>query len=179
MKDAEHPLWDVTLSHLKQIHPGLWFEISDLVDGAREFVITAEGNSELFSLVDMMVATSSPLCGWRFVALKQASGFEFTTEYEGLRLDPSAIWFLPMDIRDDPSAVGLRFGIPNLRHEQQRQAENGVLVMLDTAMGERESAAAFQRFEVAPLPAEPEKEGYIELRNLPAYIMWRRKRMGN
>jgi Mg/Co/Ni transporter MgtE len=123
-----------------------------------------------------MIAAAPSIAGWQFIALKPAMGFDFVTQYEDLKLDPRTIWFLPIVNQANPGALVLRFGIPNLRAEQLRQAQNGILVVLDTALGERSAATAFQQFDVVPLPAVPEKAGYIELTDLPACLVWRERR---
>lgn len=176
MRSADDPFWDVALARLKELDPGLWFEMSDIIDDVREFVITAEGDIELFPLVDAIVAAAPDLSGWKWVATKPAMGFDFVTEYDGLRLEPMSMWFLPLELPSDPAALGLRIGIPRLRPSQQREADNGVLVILDTALGERQAAEAIKFVEVASLPADPESEGYIELPELAAYIAWRDQR---
>ena len=74
---------------------------------------------------------------WQFIALKPAMGFDFVTNYEGVELDPKQMWFLPLKSASQPNDFALRVGVPNLLPEVQRQTSNGVLVILDTALGER------------------------------------------
>ena len=177
MPNADHPYWDTVLSQLKEVHPGLWFEMSDEMSGHREFVITAEGDPKLFPLVDAMVAAAPTTGTWVFVALKPAMGFDFVTTYEGVVFDSKSLWFLPLDSSADSSNLGLRIGIPGLNDEMRRVAGNAVMVILDTGLGERSSAMDVQHVEFAELPSQPEKEGYIELPDLPAYIAWRKRKL--
>ena len=82
------------------------------------------------------------------------------------------MWFLPLKSNSNPHQLGLRVGVPNFRTEIKREASNAVLVILDCAIGERSAALDVQYVETAALPANPEKEGYIELHELGQYIDW-------
>jgi hypothetical protein len=176
MLNADLPYWDTALSQLKAVHQGLWFEVSDEIRGRREFVITAEGDPKLFPLVDAMVAEAPEIVAWVFVALKPAMGFDFVTTYEGMAFDSKSMWFLPLESSGDLSNLGLRIGIPGLNDEMRRVAGNAVMVILDTGLGERSSAMDVQHVEFAEIPSQPEKVGYIELPDLPAYIAWRKRK---
>lgn len=177
MPNADHPFWDTALAQLQLVHRGLRFEMSDPVRGRREFVITAEGDSKLFPLVDALVAAAPSMDTWTFVALKPAMGFDFTHQYEDVLYDPKSMWFLPLATEGHPDALGLRIGIPSLRELDQDAAEFAVTIILETGLGERERAADVQYVEVVRLPNDPAKEGYIELPELAAYIAWlKRKR---
>lgn len=176
MSGTSDAAWDDALTQLKRIDSRLWFEVSEVVNGKREWIFTAEGRRELFPIVEALVAAAPSLPAWKFVALKPAEGFDFITEYEGIRLDPKTLWFLPMSAASQPTMLGLRVGIPDLDPSHERQATNGVLIILDTALGERESSTAIQHVEVVALPPNPAEHGYIELPELPDYLAWRKKR---
>lgn len=178
MLDTSSAFWDVVLAELKKVDPSLWFEISGDLGGRREFVVTAEGRTELFETVDRLVAAAPDLEEWRFVALKPGSGFGFVSEYEGRRLDPNAIWFVPLESASDPQSLGVRVGVPGYDPADRRVFESAVLMMLDTGLGEREAATQLDVVQVGPLPADPPAEGYIELPELPAFIRWWRSKRG-
>lgn len=177
LRDADAPFWDRVLGELKRVHPGLAFEMSDEDRGTRDFVITAQSDRRLFSLIDAMIAAAPPRRGWTFTALKSAMGFDFVTDYEGVKFDPKAMWFLPLTSQSRPAELGLRIGIPRLRDQDHDAADFASRIILETALGERAAATDIQHVEVAVLPAEPEKAGYIELPELPAYIAWRKSKL--
>lgn len=144
--------------------------------GAREFVITAEGNTEAFPIVDSIIGASPEHQQWEFVGLKPSMGFDFCTTYEGIKFDPRAMWFLPLQSESTPEFLGLRVGVPGYDPKNKRVTENAVLVVLDTALGERSAAEDVQHVEVASLPGNPENDGYIEMPDLPAYIAFVKRR---
>lgn len=176
LESPEHPFWDELLEHLKRVDEGLWFEVSMPGDGERELVITAEGDWELFPLVEAMVSVAPDLSGWEVVALKPAMGFEFGIQYEGLELDPRTMWFQPLIDEDAPEVLGLRVAMPDFDEEQEQSFANGLLVILDTALGEKSAASDVDVIEVCELPDDPQEEGFLPLPELTSYVEWRRSK---
>ena len=171
----EDSFWEIARQKLQSFHNDLSFELSDPCEAGREFVITAQGNSALFALVDAIVARAPKLRGWRFIALKPAMGFDFVTEYETIRFDPRSMWFLPLESSTRPDCLGLLIGIPNFRPEMKQATTNAVYVILDTALGERSASEDIQHVAVGPLPAHPEAEGYIHLHELPDFMSFHKR----
>ena len=63
--------------------------------------------------------------------------------------------------------------------KRKREIQNAVLVILDTAIGERSAALDIDHIEVGRLPNDPDGEGYIHLPELPDYIaFWKRHHPG-
>jgi hypothetical protein len=106
-------------------------------------------------------------------------GFDFKTTYEGISFDPRSMWFLPLESSSCPQDLGLRIAVPNFAPAIKRQAQNAVLVILDTALGERAAALDIQFVEVSALSDSPDADGYIELYELPTYIEWRKRKLNN
>jgi len=178
MVDTESALWAQALAQIKSIDPGLWFELSHPDGTPREFILTVEGKKDMFPLVESMIAQAPKLPDWRFYALKPAMGFDFTTRYEEVLLEPKKMWFLPLANESRPAELALRVGIPNLTPDVHRQASNGVLVVLDTALGERSAASDIVHIEICALPQNPEADGFVELPELASYIGWHKRKYG-
>ena len=102
-------------------------------------------------------------------------GFDFQTSYEGIIFDPKRMWFLPLEARSAPGDLGLRVGVPDWEPGHARIAMNAVLVILDSALGERSRATDIQHVEVTEVPLKPETHGYIRLAELPDYLAWRKQ----
>jgi hypothetical protein len=176
MRDSDEPFWDVALSELQRVDKRLRFELSKPDGGARDYVVTAEGHIESFSAADALVAHAPLIPGWQFTALKPPMGFDFVTTYEGIRFDPATMWFRPLVSGSRPQDLGISIGVPDLTAAIQRQADNAILVILDTALGERAAALDIQHVEVSILPESPEAKGYIELHELPHYIDFQKRK---
>jgi len=175
LTDSDSPFWDVVLDELKKIDEHLWFEMSRPNGNDREFIVTAEGHKELFPVVDQMVSLAPHIEGWQFFALIPSRGFDFEMTYEGLTFAPCSMWFLPLESRSRPQEFGIRVGIPNYNTAIERQAKHAVLIILDNGLGERSSSIDVQFVDIAPLPEDPDFEGYLELTELPRYIEWRKR----
>lgn len=176
LSKPDEPFWDLALEQIKCVDDRLWFELSSTDNGVREFVVTAEGHVEAFPVAEMLVNLAPEIEGWVFVALKPPMGFEFTTHYEGALFEPRLMWFLPLEDSSRPQDFGMRIGIKGLESMGKTKAHNAVLVILDTALGERSAAVDIQHTEVSELPADPESLGYLGLPELPSYISWRKRK---
>ena len=169
-------LWDEVSVRLQQVDENLRFEISDDLGNGRELIVTAEGKAGSFPPADALVSAAPDIKGWKFISLKPAQGFHFQIDYEGVHLDPRDLWFLPLSSAEQPAAIGIRVGVPGLTRRQHLAAQNAVLVILDTGLGERSAALDLQHVEVTRLPATPAEKGFRRLPELPAYISERRRR---
>ncbi|HEV3417628.1 MAG TPA: hypothetical protein VG056_12465 [Pirellulales bacterium] len=148
----------------------MYFEVSEPENGINDFVVTAGGKRELFSLVDCIVAMAPRLDGWTFTALKPPMGFDFVTEHGGIKLDPRKLWFLPLTGGPSGDDLGLRIGIPGLSDVDKKAALFAAWMLLDTAIGERKMAVNIQHVEVVALPNDPSGCGYIALSKLREYL---------
>lgn len=163
-------LLDEFLEQVHEIDNGLFFELSEPDDGLNELVITAEGKRELFSLVDQVVAAAPKLNGWKMIALRPPMGFGFTINYEGIKLDPEKLWFVPLVAGRTGQHFGLRIMVPKLRPAQEQAALNAAWILLDTGLGERQCAEVIEHLEVAKMPKSADANDYIQLPELPAYL---------
>lgn len=167
----QDPIIDQLLAQLHRYNQHLFLELSTNSDH-NELVITAEGDAAHFDSVRTLIAKAPTVKHWTFTALRPPLGFAFKTTYEGVEYDPAQLWFLPLENKENPSAVGLRIGIAHFDEKTHLHANAAAWVMLDTGLGEQACAEDIQYVETGALPAEPEKAGYIELAELPEYLKW-------
>jgi hypothetical protein len=179
LSNPDEAFWDLALDEIKRVDERLWFELSAIGNAPREFIVTAEGHVEAFPIAEALVDLAPMTEGWVFVALKPPMGFAFTTKYEGMLFEPRCMWFLPLESPSRPHDFGMRVGIQGLESMDKTNAHNAVLVILDTALGERSAAVDIQYTEVSELPKDPESLGYIELPELADYIAWRKRSLGS
>ncbi len=171
----ELPL-DELLGALQEYSEGLWFEVGGAPEGPRELIISAEGDTQYFSAITTLVNAAPQIEGWRIIAFKPAHGFDFTTDYEGVRVVSQAAWFLPLQSQSDPNELGLLIGLPEFDETLEDEYWVACYKVLDTGLGEFQTAEKIKHVEVCKLPEHPEAEGFIELPELPDYIKWREKR---
>jgi hypothetical protein len=174
IESADDPVYDELLEQLQQIDEGLFFEFS-AEPGDCELIITAEGDSDLFDLVDSIVDAAPPTDGWTFIALKPKLGFPETVQWDGYTVNVAEVRFESLS---DPETgeFGLRLLVPGLTDEHAEDAHNALLRALDHALGERAFAETIQFTDVSPL--ETAKGKNIPLKDLKQFIEWRKQQLG-
>lgn len=173
LDDPEDPLWEEALDRLQQVDEGLWFEMPEPGGGERPFVVTADGDTELFELAGAVASRAPALGGWKVVPLNPPAGFDIEVDCEGFRLDASELWFKPAEEGSRP--VDLIIGVPGYDEDEGAAVDNGVLDILDTGLGERSAAEDVGEVEVVRLPESPEKQGFRKLSELPGFLERGRK----
>lgn len=159
------------ISKLHEFNDGLFFEIGGRDDGnKKDFIITAEGNKDLFTKVEDLVGAAPQYDTWDIIALKPPLGADFQLTYEGVDMDPNNMWFLPLKNEDNPDEIGLRVGIPDFDAEEEKQYIAGLYLILDALLGEKSNAQDIGYLEVDPLPEGYTAMGYIEMISLPEFI---------
>jgi hypothetical protein len=169
---GDDPVYDELLEQLQHIHAGLYFQLSTH-PGDRELIITAEGDSSLFALVDSIVAAAPATNGWKFLALRPKLGLPKTVQWEGYTVKLAEVRFQPLS---DPETgeLGLQLLIPGLNEENAEDVHNALLRALDHGLGEREFAETIQFTDVAAL--EESADETLALTDLEGFIEWHRKK---
>jgi hypothetical protein len=165
---------------LERLHAycdNLFFEIGGIPNDPQELIISAEGNQEYFHKVEMLVSKAPKINDWQIIAFKPPIGTDFITHYEDIKLDPHKIWFLPLNNKNNPKSLGLRMYLPNYNSEKEHTFLEGCYQVIDAILGEKSSSLDINHLELDRLPRDPEKEGLIELTELPKYINWRKMKM--
>jgi hypothetical protein len=171
--DEREGVLDEILEELHKYSAGLWFEIGGHPEGPKELIISAEGDSDYFAEVVSLVAQAPKFDGWKFIAFKPPQGFEFTTTYEDLHVDPAKSWFLPLDSASDPKSLGLRVAVADFNESKAKAFTTAVYLVVDAGLGELRAGKYINYVEVVAVPSNPEIEGFIELTELDQYITWR------
>lgn len=170
---SREELLDEIMVHLHEINEDLYFEVSEPDNDICDFVITAEGRSDLFPLVDKVIAAAPTIKGWTFTPLRPPLGFGFSVNYANINLNPNKLWFCPLFAGQNSEHLGLQIGIPQLKAKDKKKALNATYILLDTGLGERQSIEKIKHVEVISLPKKPDQEGFIRLDLLPNYLNWR------
>ncbi len=167
-------LLDQLLNRLHAYCDRLYFQIGgNPSKERRELVITAEGNLEYFGAVQKLVDAAPEFDNWRIIAFKQSMGTDFVTTYEGLVLDPKNMWFLPLNNKQKPEMIGIKICIDNYDSNEAGKYKQAVYQVLDTILGEKATVTEINYLDIGDLSKyDLEKDGLIELVELPQYITW-------
>ena len=172
---SDDPAYDAILNALQQIDPGLYIEVSTSSE-INELVITADGNAELFGLVENIVAAAPKLDDWQVFALRRKLGFPESVVWQGVSVSMTELLFSPMGRQDSPD-LGLCIFIPDLTESDLAEAHAAILRAIDFGLGEKVFSEQVQHVEVHPLPSGTDPEDLIPLVDLEDYIDWRNQQM--
>ena len=162
---------DDFLYHLHRYCDHLFFEIGGHPNDKQDLIISADGNSDLFTKVESLVKHAPTLEYWNIIALKPPKG-NFIIDYEGIKLDPNCIYFMPLSSKTSKK-IGLRVYIQNYENAKKMDFLTGTYLLLDNLLGERSSALNIGHLEIQDLSIFPKKEDLIEFNKLPKYIKWK------
>jgi len=175
---AKEKLMDDLLEHLHKYSDALYFEIGGMPGEDLELVITAEGNIDYFDEVENLIINAPLISGWRFIALKQPAGENFTTEWDGLELRTADMRFFPA-AEAEKNEFGITVYLENYDAIKNAEIlETMVLKILDTILGERSFAKDIASVEISPLPDDTQKK-LLPLIELPGYIQKHKRTLEN
>ncbi len=162
---ANDAQYEELLASLHRVDPGLfiYFKI-----GGGDFVISADGDPNLFSVARDVVAAAPRLPGWKVLALKPKLGFPIETEWEGTTVIADDVVFLPLS-RSGSDDLGLRVYVRGLHLQDVEAATNALYRMLDDGLGEERFALNVVHLEVSPMPDHVDRKVY-PIRDLDSFI---------
>jgi hypothetical protein len=136
---------------------GLVFEVGAEKEGARDFVISADGIQDLFPAVSKLAASAPKLTAWRIVAFRPRMDdySRFALEYAGHKFDPKKIWFYSR-IKD--GRFDVIFYHPSYRDEDRNLIISGTYILLDMAIGEYDVVTGIRHLDHQLLPPDPSAE---------------------
>lgn len=175
-EDEREKILDDFLNQLHQYCDKLYFEIGGHPDEIQDLIITADGNLDYFSKVEELIKHAPKLKDWNIIAFKPPVDPSFVIEYGDIKIDPKKTWFLPLENEKRPEQLGLRICTPDYSPAKKKDFLNAAYLALDSILGEKSNALNIQHVEVEDLPDNPEKEGMINLIELPQYISWKKSR---
>jgi len=177
-KDAKERLLDDLLDHLHEYCDHLYFEVGGMPGQEQELIITADGEIDYFEKVEELISAAPPIKNWTYTAFMQPHDLDYTSNFEDVELKPLEIWFLPLNSTSEPKSIGFRVCIPNYNTIKDSEwLDAAVYRMLDTVLGEKSFALDVDFIEIDGLPDEPEKKGMMELKDLPAFLKWKKAKL--
>lgn len=154
---------------------GLTYEIGDQTNNGRTVTFSAEGDTDLFKYVTDLVEEAPDLDWWEFVAFKQPKGKGLKVTFDKYRFDTKKMYFMELENEESPDMVGLRVALENPVEGDDDQLV-GVYVTIEALIGEFDCATLVGYLDVCPIPAEPFKEGFKAMDDLPEFIEWFKNR---
>lgn len=153
---------------------GLTYEIGDQTNKGRTLTFSAEGDTDLFKYVTDLVEEAPDFDWWEFVAFKQPKGKGLKVTFDKYRFDTQKMYFMELENEESPDMVGLRVALENPVEDDDQLV--GVYVTVEALIGEFDCATLIGYLDVCPIPAEPFKEGFKSMDDLPEFIEWFKNR---
>lgn len=163
----EEPVVEALTSALHLYNEELTWEIGRTDDGARQLVISADGNIDAFPSVERLCAAAPAIDGWIVTPFRPAIGLEFCIEYEGITLDPQDILIEPI-MTDE--ALDIIFYIPDFDEDRRELFVGGCFILMDMALGEHDAVKKIRYVDHGPLPEDVEEADLVSLVELPAVV---------
>jgi len=171
-------LLDDLLSHLHEYCQHLYFEVGGYPDEKQDLIITAGGNVDFFGEVEALVDAVPELDHWNVIAFKPPATENFTIEYEGVELDASTMYFVPLENKTSPQ-LGLRIYIDNYDSTQANTFLTAAYLVLDNILGEKSNAIDIGYVKTDDLASVHDREELIELNKLLRFIEWRKSKLND
>jgi hypothetical protein len=167
IEEYQEELLPEALERITRIHPDLVFEIGPVVEGKREFVVSANGVKDAFSAVIELVDAAPKLAKWDFVAFrKRKNPQDIRIQYEDLELTPDDIFF-SYEFADGKFELNLY--LADFKPKDKPLAHL-VMIMLDNVLGEYDVEMKLHTITLHKLNVELSAESLYELRDLPAIV---------
>jgi len=174
-KSAKDKLLDDFLIQLHKYCSNLYFLIGGQPNEKQELIITAEGNKDYFKKVIDLTNNAPIFDNWEIVAFKPPQGTDFITEYKGITIDPTQMWFLPLEDDENPMLLGLKIYINNYDLKIEEDYLFATYIVLDTILGEKSNTEDIEYIVLEKLPKEYKGLDLIKLSQIQDYINWSKK----
>jgi hypothetical protein len=146
---------------LNRLQPGLTFEIGmDVVDGQREFILSADGISSNIPKVESLYLSAPVLARWRIIKYRQRSTFGGKIRMAGKEISAEDVRF---QIFNDGEKVGILLLFEDFTQERRNQFAGIGFILLDKIIGEQDVMTRVGFVDLAG----PESNFYADAHRLP------------
>jgi hypothetical protein len=151
---------------LSRVHRGLQYAFDGGGGPEREFIISADGNRDLFPVVQRLVEAAPSLPGWRIVAFRPrvASLHDIRLEIPGVTVEASDLWYA---LAPEGDRVGIALFLPGFEDVRSQSALMVAFLMLDSALGEYDVETKVGSITTFPPPPDPAAQGLKPFPTLP------------
>ena len=155
--------------HARKIDSGLAIEYEPPKNGIINVTVSADGNRDLFPLVQRIVDKAPKLEGWNFFAFRQRVPMKGKTlKMEGLELNPEKMKFFPLPSGD---SLDIIIYANNVTDDNFNQMAYASLLLVDNILGEYDCVKKVRKYDIHNMPTSKEQlKGVMPLLDLPDYV---------
>lgn len=148
-------VFDQLNKKMSKVNKHLTFEFShELIEGKREFIISADGMVEAFGDVLDLVESAPEMAGFEIIPFRQPSDEEFEVEYNGVKLTWDDVFFTAVE-DEKTEDISLKLYLKNLTEENEEAYTSALFILLDTVIGEFNMGAHVAEIELFPFEENP------------------------
>lgn len=118
---------------LSKVDDRLAFEFLGNPTGEREFIISADGDSEVFPIVQNLVDAAPPIDGWKIIAFRQRKEMGFSIKMGDVDLGPEQLWF---QLEQDGDQIGIHLYFGGIQLDDD--VAYAAYMLLNNALGEHD-----------------------------------------
>ena len=158
---------DLILEKLSVIQSGLAVELSEEFNNKRELVISADGDREIFSMVEKIVTKAPKVNNWIITPFRQRIQEDFSIEYGGILMTPSRMFFSPLI---DEGFLDLIIYAEDISGFDEDEILYIGLLVIDGVLGEYDCVTKVRYYDFHELNKVKEKSDLVPLANLPKFV---------
>jgi hypothetical protein len=160
------------LTEAKKIKSGLAIEFEPPKNGIINMTISADGNIELFPIVQSIVHKAPKVKGWNIIAFRQRLPLDqiktMRLKVEDRELDPGQMKFFPVISGD---TIDIIIYVKGVTPENYKQTAYGGFLLLDNILGEYDCVTKVRSYDFHDMPTtEEELKDLFPLLGLAYYI---------
>ena len=162
------------MPRLQAVCDTLYCEVGMFDETRAELVISAQGDVKSFVFAEELVAAAPDLTRWKFTALKPPLGFHNNSIHiNGYVFNCQNISFSYDDDPGYPDEIRLSFVYNDITEENRNIVTQGVFLLLETVLGERDCATLIDHVTVKG--PSPENQSLIPMEKLIDFLNWKEK----
>ena len=160
------------INELRKIKPGLVIELEPPADDIIKMTISADGNRELFPVVESIIEKAPQVDGWKFYAFRQRADPAIINAMEikigDYKLTPASMKFFPVI---DGDALDIIVYMKGVNEENYNDMAYVGLLILDNILGEYDCVTRVQNYDFHDMPSQKQElNDLMPLLDLAAYV---------
>ncbi|PQJ80060.1 DUF695 domain-containing protein [Polaribacter porphyrae] len=166
--------FDKIAPKLNQLKEGIWYLTGMLDDNTADLILTANGNIQIFYIIEELIATAPKIKGWKFRAHKPEHNIEnIGINMAGYSFTSKNIFFYSNDLQDYPDEIDITIVHEDYNEENKSDIINGCYLFIDHYLGELNSLTLIDNIDFKN-KSDADKE-LIPIEKLKPFIIWREK----
>lgn len=155
------------LKEIKKVHPDLTFEIGSKVGDTKEFIISADGIKDTFSVVLFLIEIAPKLRGWQIIAFKPRKAPDTAIAIAGITISIEDVLF--EYFLEEKDKIGILMYIKDFK-KSDIHYQVAIFPLLDALLGEFDVETKIGSINIQPLLPNMRRKKLRPLRELPSVV---------